>query len=206
MVSAGSIRECHMPHDAIFQIIIAVISVAIYGIRLAYRKWSVKMNTGTQQQREILLIPAAILWTLSVLLYCIGFEDFTLRVDVPSWFRWIGVGGMMACMPLSVWVYRSLGKHFSPKLRLRDDHRLVTTGPYRFVRHPLYATLFLYVSATAFVSEDLRIIIAGALIAAVILFRIPREEAQLAGRFASSYAEYRKKTGSFIPKLFASSA
>jgi protein-S-isoprenylcysteine O-methyltransferase Ste14 len=66
----------------------------------------------------------------------------------PAWLRWTGAGLALAAVVLIAPAHRSLDGSFSPTIRLRRHHRLVTTGPYRFVRHPLYtAYLLLFVGA-----------------------------------------------------------
>src|SRR5262245_45809761 len=59
----------------------------------------------------------------------------------PAWLRWCGAGLALATVPFLVWIHRALGRNFSTTIRVRDDHTLVTWGPYRWVRHPMY-TLF----------------------------------------------------------------
>ena len=85
---------------------------------------------------------------------------------------------------------------------IKADHRLVTHGPYRWVRHPLYGTglsLFLAVglmAASWFIL--LLTVIVGVLVLAVV---IPAEERNLVEAFGDDYREMRRRTGRLLPRL-----
>ena len=65
------------------------------------------------------------------------------RVDLPEWMQWVGVILGAASIPLILWVQRTLGSNFSTRLHVREEHTLVTDGPYRWVRHPMYTALYM---------------------------------------------------------------
>jgi protein-S-isoprenylcysteine O-methyltransferase Ste14 len=120
---------------------------------------------------------------------------------LPAWVRWVGAVIMVACVPLIYWVFSSLGKNVTPTVTIRREHSLVTHGPYRWVRHPLYTVGFL-----AF--AGLSLLAANWFIAAVLIFgwpvlvmRTPIEERRLIERFGDEYREYMLRTGRYLPKL-----
>src|SRR5688572_12043966 len=57
-------------------------------------------------------------------------------LEFPSWLRWSGAGLGAASLPLANWVFHTLGKNITPTVETREEHELVTGGPYRWVRHP----------------------------------------------------------------------
>jgi len=119
---------------------------------------------------------------------------------LPTLLRWCGslVGVLGLFILLSA--QTALGRHFSTSLRLRKNHELVRTGPYRWVRHPLYdGYLCLWVSFLL-LSSNLWIgglgIIAFGLVMGI---RTPREEKMMQERFGQTYQAYIQETGRFLP-------
>lgn len=82
----------------------------------------------------------------------------------------------------------------------KPQHRLVTTGPYRWVRHPLYTVAIALFASLGLMAANWFILLwtVVALIA-LRLVVIPREEAQLVAKFGDEYRRYRSETGSFLP-------
>lgn len=96
-----------------------------------------------------------------------------------------------------------LGANFSVRMGLRDDHRLIESGPYRFIRHPNYAGLLLVALGTALaLASPLAAGVAVALWLPILLVRIAREEGQLAERFGEAYEAYRRRTWRLVPGLY----
>jgi protein-S-isoprenylcysteine O-methyltransferase Ste14 len=60
-------------------------------------------------------------------------------VPLPVWLRWTGVGLALIAGLLLVWMFRTLGRNLTDTVVTRQQHTLVTTGPYRWVRHPFYS-------------------------------------------------------------------
>ena len=123
-------------------------------------------------------------------------------VDLPAWLRWLAAAVGFSMLPLLYWVMRSIGSNVSETFLTKERHVLVTHGPYRWVRHPLYS-----VATIAFMS--LSILAANWFIAsmailaliAVYLLVIPREEAQLISKFGTEYRDYMQRTGRLAPRL-----
>ena len=83
----------------------------------------------------------------------------------------------------------------------RSNHKLVTHGIYRWVRHPLYSVgSSLYISF-GLMSDSWFIILMGILAFIVMAIRTPKEEANLIEKFGDEYREYMKRTGRFLPKI-----
>lgn len=193
-----------MSQEIAFRLVLAVLAAGLYvNHHIIHRRPSVKRSAFTSGKKgiELWLVLTASLWTLALGLYAAGFPWFDYPVPLPPWLRWIGVAAMVACAPLSQWTYHALGAHFSKKLELRDDHLLIRSGPYRFVRHPMYATLFLCATATCLISANGIVIASAVAVAIVFLLRMRKEEAMLAERFGDEYREYRRQTWALVPKF-----
>ena len=96
---------------------------------------------------------------------------------------------------------RSLGREFRIQAVVTEGHRLITSGPYRVVRHPIYASLLGLLLATGFTITA----VAGAGLASLAVFlvgteiRVRAEDALLAARFGAEFEAYRKRTAAYIP-------
>lgn len=121
----------------------------------------------------------------------------------PGWLRWIGMVITLVSVVLIWWVQWALGVQFNTTLHVRDGHQLVSRGPYRWVRHPMYTVLmlmgigWLLLTANWFIGLGL---IFGILF--VIFTRVKKEEALLLQTLGSSYQFYMKRTGRFLPRIF----
>ncbi|HKW99868.1 MAG TPA: isoprenylcysteine carboxylmethyltransferase family protein [Bryobacteraceae bacterium] len=97
---------------------------------------------------------------------------------------------------------RHLGKQWRIQAGLSADHVLVKTGPYRFVRHPVYASMLLMLLATAFAISWWPILFpALALFVAGTEIRIRAEDGLLASRFQEEFRDYRSRVAAYIPFL-----
>ena len=123
------------------------------------------------------------------------------KVGLPEWTRWIGVGVGFICVFLIYWLFSSIGSGISPTVGTRKEHKLVTHGIYRWVRHPLYSVGTLpFLSFATMI--DSWFIAAMAILAFILLaIRLPNEEAHLIEKFGDEYREYMKNTGAFLPKF-----
>jgi protein-S-isoprenylcysteine O-methyltransferase Ste14 len=122
-------------------------------------------------------------------------------VPLPPPWRWVGAALFAAALPLLVWIQTTLGKNYSPQLRIRTGHFLVTSGPYRFVRHPMYTTSLIIYAAMGLLCANW--FIGGTGVAAtlvIMLARTPREEAMLSKAFGEQYRRYMDCTGRFLPR------
>lgn len=101
---------------------------------------------------------------------------------------------------LRIWAIRALDGLFSPRLEVRTDHRLVVSGPYRFVQHPGYTgALLLFVGLALALGRPLALAAVVPLVLAVAV-RATREERLLAPALGPAYAAYREGTGRFLPR------
>jgi protein-S-isoprenylcysteine O-methyltransferase Ste14 len=120
-------------------------------------------------------------------------------VPLPGWLRWMGVGLGVCAGGLLVWTLRSLGKNLTDTVVTRREHTLVTSGPYRWVRHPFYDALALCVLANSLTAANWFLFAAGGLLLVLIVIRTKTEEEKLLARFGEPYRAYRERTGRFLP-------
>jgi protein-S-isoprenylcysteine O-methyltransferase Ste14 len=124
------------------------------------------------------------------------------NLPFPSWLRWMGFGVWAISMPILWWIEISLGKNFNTTLHLREEHTLVTNGPYKYVRHPMYAAqiplIFSWLPASANWLVGLPGLIGGLL---VFVLRIPQEEKVMLEHFGQEYQDYMNRTSRFLPRF-----
>ncbi len=107
----------------------------------------------------------------------------------------LGVVGLL----LLFWTHWTLGKHWTPALQLRAEHSLVTTGPYRWVRHPMYTSLIVFFAGVALLSGHLLVQIPAVVFVLFFVTRIPSEELMLQHRFGDEYVTYAQRSSALVP-------
>jgi len=119
----------------------------------------------------------------------------------PTWSRWIGAGLGVLNLPLLVWVHHTLGKQWSTDLQLKEGHTLITDGPYRWIRHPMYTTLFSFFVGLMLVSANWLVVMLVILSIFVLYMRIGKEEKMMIEQFGDEYRAYMRCTGRLLPRL-----
>ena len=122
-------------------------------------------------------------------------------IPLGEWIQWSGVVITLVPIFFLIWVHRHLDKQWSIALELREDHKLITTGPYRYVRHPMYLGVFTYTIGLMMISLDVLVILFFAFTIWVNYRRIPREEQMLIQEFGDEYLEYIKRSGRLLPQF-----
>ena len=108
---------------------------------------------------------------------------------------------LFACgIALAVWARLHLGRNWGMPMTQRAEPELVTSGPYRFVRHPIYSGLLTAVLGTALVTNLLGLIVVAALVA-YFYYSGTVEERNLSAAFPETYPVYRSRTKMLIPFL-----
>jgi len=121
-------------------------------------------------------------------------------IPLAAWLRWSGVGLDLFGALLLVWIVRTLGGNLTDTVVTRKQHTLVTTGPYRWVRHPFYFSAAVLIAGTFLITENEFILAAGGLILLLLVIRTGKEEENLITRFGAAYRDYMKRTGRFVPR------
>ncbi|MGB8982780.1 MAG: isoprenylcysteine carboxylmethyltransferase family protein [Anaerolineales bacterium] len=195
-------------NENIFRILAAIILFTAMGISSYFRrkadresgeKISLKVD-GTAMMTAI-RIGGLILW-LSPLVYLLNPDWMAWsKIGLPDWARGLGVGiGVLSTLGI-YWLFSSIRTGITPTSATRREHQLVTHGPYRWVRHPLYTVGSSMFLAFGMIADNWFIIVLGVLTFILMAVRTPKEEANLVEKFGDEYREYMKRTGRFFPKL-----
>ena len=100
---------------------------------------------------------------------------------------------------LAIWARGSLGGNWSGRIAVREGQELVVSGPYRLVRHPIYAGILLAFFGTAFLRFSPRAFLGVLLFFGIFLYRIRVEERFLGDEFGARWEEYRSRVKALIP-------
>ena len=121
--------------------------------------------------------------------------------DHPLVMYWIGITLLAAGLLFSVWARRTLGRNWSGMVTVKQDHELIQTGPYRWVRHPIYTGLLVAFAGSA-ISWNRSFgfyVLAVAFVA--IWLKLRREEAFMRETFGEKYDAYCARTKRLVPFL-----
>lgn len=123
-------------------------------------------------------------------------------LDIPGGLRWTGLAIGILAVGAVHWVLRHLGSNVSETVLTKTRQDLVTSGPYGYVRHPLYATgVVLFVSLGLVAGNWFILLFALVALLAVRLVVVPIEEQALLAKFGADYRGYRQRTGALWPRL-----
>jgi len=100
---------------------------------------------------------------------------------------------------LAVWARQCLGRNWSGRISIKVEHKLVRSGPYRVLRHPIYTAFLSLYAGVAIVSGEVHALIGFALVLFAYLRKVRLEEATLLDAFGDAYREYRKESWALLP-------
>jgi protein-S-isoprenylcysteine O-methyltransferase Ste14 len=127
--------------------------------------------------------------------------DFA-NYSLPAWMGWLGV----FLLPCSLYIFArshtDLKSNWSPSLEIRQDHTLVTNGIYSTIRHPMYASQWVWVIAQILLLQNWLAGPIGLIVFTPFYFlRVRAEEKMMLDTFGDQYRAYMNKTGGVIPRL-----
>lgn len=165
------------------------------------------LRTKTTQQRESVSSRLSYMLFVLAAFYLVFGRNITqpwLRLHLfrPSPIsNWIGVALTAAGIGLAVWARLYLGANWSGTVTVKLGHELVRSGPYRFVRHPIYTGLILALLGTALLRAQVRGLVAILLLYVGFKIKSKIEERTMTNTFGAQYDEYSRSTGAIVPKL-----
>jgi protein-S-isoprenylcysteine O-methyltransferase Ste14 len=167
--------------------------------------WASSLNVKRTSRREPLqsrllhivplMLAVALLWLPSFPIQALG-ERF-----LPSgvWFFWIGAVLTLAGLLVTVWARVHLGRNWSGTITVKQDHELITSGPYKFERHPIYSGLLLAFIGVALARAEWRGVVAVVLAFCAIWRKLRIEEQWMRDQFGIAYEEYTRRVAALVP-------
>lgn len=134
----------------------------------------------------------------------LGRRPLTPIVPMPLALQAAAALAVLLLVPASLWLtwaaVRALGKQWSVQARVLDGHALITTGPYRLVRHPIYTAVIGLVIAMGLAYSSLAGLTIGlVLVTAGTLIRVRSEDRLLRERFGAEHAAYARRVPPLVP-------
>lgn len=154
-------------------------------------KYSVMLRT--------VLAPTLLLMPAVYVLYPTWVSYF--RISLSPQLRLTATAATLTSLPFLYWIHSHLGNFWSSDLELQEDHHLVKTGLYQWIRHPMYTALLLFYAGTSLTSANWIVLVPNFASIFIMLTRIGKEEEMLVKKFGQEYLDYKEQTGTLLPKL-----
>ncbi len=193
---------------AFFVLLLALLAMRVYfmvkvrrsGGRLTPDDQAVEREGG----RGFLILRIVLFFALIAFLvmYLIGSAWIdAFLFTLPAWLRWAGFALGILAVFLWSWAQIHLDTQWSAQLQLKENHHLVTTGPYARIRHPLYTGMFGWCASLPLLTANWIFLAICAISLAGLLWRVPKEEQMMIEAFGDEYKAYMQHTGRFFPKI-----
>ncbi len=118
------------------------------------------------------------------------------------WIAWLGVALTVVGLLFAIWARVHIGKYWSATVALKAEHKLIRSGPYSRIRHPIYTGILLALAGTSVMVGRYAALLGLAIILLSFWLKARKEEWLLAGEFGEAFEHHRRSTGFFLPKIF----
>lgn len=186
--------------------VVFLLGVILYSLVRGYY-WLLGRKTEVVARRHTFsgtLLVLAVGWGMILLPLGYLFEGWFVAWDYPfrSTNAWIGTF-IYGLSTILLWMsHTALGVQWSPTLEIKKHHRLVTSGIYAYVRHPMYAAFWGYAVGQAFLLPNWVAGFSGIIGFGLLYFvRFRREERMMVEKFGDEYIRYSLRTGRLIPRI-----
>lgn len=195
-----------MNQDLTFRTVLIVAFLLLVPIVVYHRLKSHTDEKLDRRQEGLFILatlrPVGLVFILGLIAYMVDPSWMAWSsVPLPDWLRWTGAGVYALAWGLLFWTLRGLGTNLTDTVVTRREHALVTSGPYRWVRHPFYDSVALLVLATSLMAANWFLLLTGGLVFVLMIVRTRTEEEKLQARFGDSYRAYRDRTGRYVPRI-----
>lgn len=155
----------------------------------------------SSQEKNLLILLLTGMFIVPLIYSASNWLDFA-NYSLPTWAGWLGVVFIILALIVFWRAHADLKTNWSPSLEIREKHELITHGIYGYIRHPMYASQWLWVIAQPLLLQNW---LAGWLdLFVFILFyvlRVRAEEKLMIDTFGDQYRDYMKKVGGVFPKF-----
>ncbi len=118
-----------------------------------------------------------------------------------TWAFWSGAVLTAGGLLFTVWARQHIGRNWSAIVTIKQDHELITTGPYAIVRHPIYTGLLLAFAGSALALGEWRGVLAVAIVFLSLWRKLGIEERWMREHFGESYQAYSQRVAALVPFL-----
>jgi protein-S-isoprenylcysteine O-methyltransferase Ste14 len=179
-------------------VLVVVIGWAAWGI--FWLASATKIKAGRSNWGALLVLRAVVAGIVLVVVLLTRGHHMTVSFSGP-WLIGVGLTLWVAGLAVAVWARAYLGRNWGMPMTRKDQPDLVETGPYRFIRHPIYAGVILGLAGTALATSVVGLIVV-AVVAGYFIYSAFREERYLTGLFPDGYPAYKRATKMLVPFVF----
>ena len=154
-----------------------------------------------RRQRRVKVMVILLMYVALVFLPFADRRNIGVMVENQT-IRWVGLIAAGLGFVLIFWSGIALGRLYSADVTIQRDHRLITAGLYRYIRHPRYLGTLLVAIGLSFLFRSWIGLAASIPFLGVLLFRINDEEALMHAEFGSEWETYRRQSWRLIPYLY----
>jgi protein-S-isoprenylcysteine O-methyltransferase Ste14 len=197
-----------MDREAIFRTLFILAFIAMMVVRFYYQAKVLREKRGIELREGSISIIAGAIAALTTIVFgaeYIFFPDtfsFAYLLRYPDWIRWLGgfvLAGGIALQGVSL---HHLGKSFHSLVVAKENQTLVETGPYQWIRHPIYSSYFMsYVGGGLLSSNWVLTVVPVTMYAILVTIRMEKEEKVMEELFGQKYFEYKRRTGRLLPRI-----
>ena len=185
---------------AIFWIAIIAEMVIRAPISKKQRKEAKSEQRVSTQEKTLLGILFLGMFFVPLIYSTTSWLDFA-NYSLPVWAGWLGAALMVCALAIFWRAHADLGLNWSPSLEIRKEHTLIKNGIFGYIRHPMYASQWVWVIAQPLLLQNW---IAGFLNLLVFIpfyvLRVRAEEQMMLDTFGDEYRKYMAETGAILPK------
>ncbi len=168
-----------------------------------YSYWAISAIGVKKPVRGKPWLESACLRILLVMIAILLFRMLHLHAPVAARSPDSVAGGIGACLCIAglgfaVWARRHLGRNWGMPMSLKEGHELITTGPYRYLRHPIYTGILLAMVGSSIAGGRVWLVV-FVIVGAFLVYSARTEERLMMQAFPHEYPEYKKKTKALIP-------
>ena len=176
----------------------------VWGCFLVY--WRL-MAPGTKPAQRI---EGTASQAIRVLLFLGAIAVLSVPIPLPFLYRqfmpqsagafFVGLGITVAGLLFAVWARVHLGRNWSQTVMIKQEHELITSGPYAWVRHPIYTGILAGFLGSAVATAQVRGVLALLLVLGALWGKLRLEERWMGGHFGATYAEYARRVPALVPR------
>jgi len=198
-----------MMEELPYRIAIILLLAGMKTVRLCRRRclgWKASWSAAKKNPVDgVVLAVCQSVWTAALVVYvcCPQWVSFA-HLDMPLYLRWGGSALGITGILVVAWADHHLGNNLSGIVQIKDEQTLVTAGPYRWVRHPIYTGGLLSCCGHFLLSANWCVgacCCGGA--ALLYVTRISREEKMMLAKFGDDYRHYIERTGRLLPRIIS---
>jgi protein-S-isoprenylcysteine O-methyltransferase Ste14 len=182
---------------------LAMIAETVIRAPLNKKRKAEKMSERrvTGQEKTFLFLLWTGMFILPIIYASSNWLDFA-NYSLPAWACWLGVVLIIGAVIVFWRAHADLGLNWSPTLEIREKHELITRGIYSVIRHPMYASQWLWTAAQILLLQNWIAGFAGLVVFIPFYFlRVKAEEQMMLEQFGEEYRSYTQKVGAVFPKF-----